>query len=108
MKSNCPACGSDGLIPYEHRGGSSQPKAKAPTTDPKRPLTAEEKREKRRRKQARKQDAKAAGEERQPDVCFNGIPKDQHICVAECAMGGLMCTNCRLVQDAGTYIRRNA
>ena len=31
-------------------------------------------------------------------VCFNGLPKSDHICVAECVKVGSICGNCHLLQ----------
>ncbi len=34
-------------------------------------------------------------EHKDPSLCFNGWPKAEHICVADCAKIGLFCRRCR-------------
>lgn len=33
-------------------------------------------------------------------VCFNGLVKADHICVAECSKPGTLCLNCRMLNEA--------
>lgn len=39
-------------------------------------------------------------------VCFNGIEKTAHICVAECAVLGMFCNRCRLVRSTGIRLHK--
>lgn len=32
-------------------------------------------------------------------LCFNGIPKADHLCVAECSKPGTLCLTCRRMND---------
>jgi hypothetical protein len=39
-------------------------------------------------------------------VCFNGIEKTAHICVAECAHLGMFCGRCRQVRSTGIRLHK--
>jgi hypothetical protein len=38
-------------------------------------------------------------EHKDQSLCFNGIPKAGHICVATCSKPGLVCSGCRMLVD---------
>lgn len=61
-------CGSDEVMTYPHRPGTTQVKDKS--------------------------------------VCFNGIDKTAHVCVAECAYLGTFCRRCRLVRSTGIRLHK--